>query len=33
LTVFSQLGFVDTELRPKTALATYDSIFARPFRP
>ncbi len=30
LAVFSQLGLVDTELRPKTALATYDSIFARP---
>jgi hypothetical protein len=33
LGVFAQLGLVDTELRPKTALATYDSIFARPFRP
>lgn len=32
LGVFAQLGLVDTELRPKTALATYDSIFARPFR-
>jgi hypothetical protein len=30
LGVFSQLGLVDTELRPKAALATYDSIFARP---
>ena len=33
LGVFAQLGLVDTELRPKAALATYDSIFARPFRP
>ena len=32
LAVFSQLGLVDTELRPKTALSTYDSIFARPRR-
>ena len=30
LVVFSQLGLVDVELRAKTALATYDSIFARP---
>lgn len=30
LAVFSQLGLVDTELRPKAALSTYDSIFARP---
>lgn len=33
LGVFAQLGLVDTELRPKTALATYDSIYARPRRP
>jgi len=32
LAVFAQLGLVDTELRPKTALATYDSIFTRPRR-
>ena len=32
LGVFAQLGLVDTELRAKTALATYDSIFARPLR-
>ena len=29
---FAQLGLVDTELRPKAALATYDSIFARALR-
>ena len=32
LPLFAQIGLVDTELRPKTALATYDSIFARPLR-
>ena len=32
LGVFAQLGLVDTELRPKAALATYDSIFSRPRR-
>jgi hypothetical protein len=32
LALFAQIGLVDTELRPKTALATYDSIYARPRR-
>jgi hypothetical protein len=32
LPLFAQLGLVDTELRPKPALATWDSIFARPRR-
>ena len=32
LPLFAQLGLVDTELRAKTALATYDSVFARPLR-
>ena len=27
---FSQLGLVDMNLNPKPALATWDSIFARP---
>ncbi len=30
LPLFAQLGVVDTKLKPKPALATYDSIFARP---
>ena len=28
LALFTQLGFVDTQLRPKPALATWDSLFA-----
>jgi hypothetical protein len=28
LALFTQLGFVDTQLRPKAALATWDSLFA-----
>ena len=30
LPLFAQLGIVDSRLQPKTASATYDSIFARP---
>ena len=30
LPLFAQLGVVDTQLKAKPALATYDSIFARP---
>ena len=30
LPLFAQLGVVDSKLQPKRALATYDSIFARP---
>jgi hypothetical protein len=30
LPLFAQLGIVDARLQPKTASATYDSIFARP---
>ncbi|HEY2379235.1 MAG TPA: hypothetical protein VGH98_24855 [Gemmatimonadaceae bacterium] len=30
LPLFAQLGVVDTQLRAKPALATYDSVFARP---
>ena len=30
LPLFAQLGIVDAHLQPKTASATYDSIFARP---
>jgi hypothetical protein len=33
LSPFAQLGLVDANLRPKRALATYDSIFARPLIP
>jgi hypothetical protein len=32
LAPFAHLGLVDTELRPKRALATYDSVFARRLR-
>jgi hypothetical protein len=32
LSLFTHLGIVDIDLRPKPALATYDSIFARPLR-
>jgi hypothetical protein len=32
LPLFASLGFVDTSLNPKPALATYDSIFSRPLR-
>ncbi len=32
LALFTQLGFVDTQLRPKAALATWDSLFARTLR-
>lgn len=32
LPLFAQIGLVDTELRPKPALATYDSVFARRLR-
>jgi hypothetical protein len=32
LPLFAQIGLVDTDLRAKAALATYDSIFARPLR-
>jgi len=30
LPLFASIGFVDAELRAKPALATHDSIFARP---
>lgn len=30
LPLFAQLGLVDAQLRPKPALATYDSVFSRP---
>jgi hypothetical protein len=32
LPLFAQIGLVDTAFRPKAALATYDSIYARPRR-
>jgi hypothetical protein len=32
LALFTSIGFVDATLKPKPALATHDSIFARPFR-
>jgi hypothetical protein len=32
LALFTSIGFVDASLKPKLALATYDSIFARPYR-
>ena len=32
LPLFAQLGVVDTQLKAKPALATYDSIFARPLK-
>jgi hypothetical protein len=32
LPLFAQLGVVDSQLRPKPALATYDSVFSRPLR-
>ena len=32
LALFISIGFVDAALKPKLALATYDSIFARPLR-
>jgi hypothetical protein len=32
ISLFASLGFVDTELHGKAALATHDSIFARPLR-
>lgn len=31
LPLFASLGLVDTQLRPKPALASWDSIFARPY--
>jgi len=30
LPLFAALGMVDTQLRPKPALAAWDSVFARP---
>jgi hypothetical protein len=32
LPLFASIGFVDTSLEPKLALATYDSILSRPLR-
>jgi hypothetical protein len=32
LPLFASIGFVDASLKPKQALATYDSIFSRPLR-
>ena len=32
LALFTSIGLVDTVFKPKPALATYDSIFARPLR-
>jgi hypothetical protein len=32
LILFTSIGFVDASLKPKLALATYDSIFARPLK-
>ena len=32
LAIFASIGFVDSELRPKAAIATHDSVFARPLK-
>ena len=32
LVMFTSIGFVDASLKPKLALATYDSVFARPLK-
>ena len=32
IALFASIGFVDAELRAKSALATHDSIFSRPLR-
>jgi hypothetical protein len=32
LPLFAALGLVDSDLRPKPALATWDAVFARPLR-
>ncbi|MGH7702675.1 MAG: hypothetical protein ACREMO_06250, partial [Gemmatimonadales bacterium] len=33
LPLFADLGLVDTSLTPKPALATWDSVLARPYLP
>ncbi|HEY9226049.1 MAG TPA: hypothetical protein VIP11_05345, partial [Gemmatimonadaceae bacterium] len=32
LPLFASIGFVDADLKSKTAVATYDSVFARPLK-